>query len=111
MTANMARIAVQARAFSGFVYQLASTSTMPTAINADAALNIIEVGGTSDFSFYPAFGYIPVGNTTGTFRSQTPPERLRKAEQRVFEDRHHQPVDDGPAGLLRFDEPRLLQHG
>jgi len=43
-------------------------------------------------------------------RIWTPPERLSKAEQRLLEDRHHQPVDDGPAGFFRFDEPGLLQH-
>jgi hypothetical protein len=43
MTANIARGAVHANPASGFAYQLATTSTVPTAVNADAALNIVEL--------------------------------------------------------------------
>src|SRR5687768_4596412 len=111
MTANMARGAVQASAASGFAYQLASASTMPTAVNADAALNIIELGTTLRFSFHEALGRLPAADPTGPPGIKAPPERLGEAEQRLLEDRHHQAVDDGPAGFLGFDEPGLLQHG
>ena len=84
---------------------------MPTAVNDDATLNIIELGTTSGFSFHSAFWHLSVSDTAATFGFRTPPKRLRKAEQRLLEDRHHQSVDNGPAGLLRFDEPRLLQYG
>ena len=80
MTANIARGAVHANAASGLAYQLASTSTMPTAVNADAALNIIELGTTLGFSFREAFGRLPVADATGPFRIRAPPERLGEAE-------------------------------
>ncbi len=80
MTANIARGAVHANAASGRAYQLATTRTMPTAVNADAALNIIELGTTLGFSFREGFGPLAVADATGPFGTPTPPERLGEAE-------------------------------
>ena len=82
---------------------------MPTAGNAAAARAVIELSTMSGFSFDRPPGRLVTIDASRATGFQAPPERLGKAEKRLLQDRHHQPVDDRSAGFLRFDEARLLQ--
>src|SRR3954454_9876904 len=80
ITANIASGAIHANAASGLAYQLATTSTMPTTVNADAALNITELGTMSGLSFREGFGRLSVADATRPIGIPAPPERLGEAE-------------------------------
>src|SRR5580765_177496 len=111
MTRNIAMAAVHAQAAAGLAFQLASASAIPRMGNADAACERIQLNAMSGFSFDRPPGHLTLIDASRPLRFQTPPERLGETEQRLLQDRHHQPVDDRPSGFLRVDQPRLLQHG
>ena len=111
MTTNITRRAAHAHAASGLAYQLASDQHDANGGQCRCGPEEIQLGAMSGFSFDGPLGHLVVSDASGPFRFQAPPEGLGKAEQRLLQDRHHQPVDDRPAGFLRFDEPGLLQHG
>src|SRR6187200_3593843 len=111
MTTKVTRAAAHAHAASGRAFQLASASTIPIRGNAAAARAVIELNTMSGFSFdRPPVRFVTIAASRAT-GFQAPPERLSKAEERLLQDRHHQPVDDRSPGFLRFDEARLLQDG
>ena len=100
-TPDMMMTAAHAHAAAGLAFQFASAS--PIAMRGKSSM--------SGFSFDRPPGHLVVLDASRLLRFQAPPEGLGKAEQRLLQDRHHQPVGDRPSGFLRFDEPRLLQHG
>src|SRR4051794_26326482 len=110
MTRNIAMAAAHAHAAAGLAFQLASASPIPITGKVDAARDTIELSVMSDSSFDGPLGKLVVTDASGPRRFKAPPERLSKAEQRLLQDRHDQPIGDRPPGFFRVDEARLLQH-
>ena len=111
MTTDITMTAAHAHAAAGLAFQFASASPIAMRGKADPIRDAIQLSAMSGFSFDGPLRHLGVTDASRPLRFQAPPEGLGKAEQRLLQDRHHQPVDDRPSGFLRVDEPRLLQHG
>src|SRR5262245_50494572 len=110
MTMNITMAAAHAHPTIGLACQLASASAIPMKGNAAAARSVNDLNTISGFSFGWSVSHLAATDARAT-RFQAPPERLGEPEQRFFQDRHHEPVNNRPSGFLRLDEARLLQYG
>src|SRR5262245_8984450 len=111
MTTDITMTAAHANAAAGLAFQLATASPIAMRGKAEPIRDETQLSAMSGFSFDGPPRHLVLIDASPPIRFQIPPEGLGKAEQRLLQDRHHEPVDDRPSGFLRFDEPRLLQHG
>ena len=105
MTTEITMTAAHAHAAAGLAFQFASASPIPMTGKVEPIRDEIQLSAISGFSFDGPLHHLVVSDASRARRFHAPPEGLGKAEQRLLQDRHHQPVDDRPSGFLRVDEP------